>query len=706
MAERIAATLTRGSIQCSQNWNRYVVTASRPARPRTRRAAATGCRPSAGRAASRASNRERPASTSQRRYSSGASNSTSTGVALEQPVRLVGALVGVAQQADLVGDRVRRGVHERPLRLALPDQRDGRARRAIAGSSAISRAARSRPQLQPKWRQNRSSAGPSAHAVDSGHGPTKARIDEVERRRLVAGLHGQRSSTAYGVDPRPSGPATGGRRPRSRGSPAAAGRVTWSWRSFLRPGTIRAGGTIGLPGTGTSASAPHPDRAFPGSPGSADIRPATGQPGSARRRQLPSTPVSRVPDHGRPARHKEAPDPHSDPVLWHPTTPATRADPERNDMADKDKYSFLVIKYPWPDTADDALRALKELSDDKVVKLRDAVAIRKTEKGKIKLHQTKDDTIGKGFVKGGVIGVLFAMLFGPVGWIAHGRRGRRAVRELRPWHQAEAAQGAGREHDRVGERRRDPRRVGRLAGRRRAHEGPRLPGHARHLRHRRVRTRPRSTRCSPTRRRSRTPPRCSRSSRSPPWSSRLPTSSPSETERRRRRAAGVPRPAATRSPRSRASAPRTRRSWPPRASRPPTTCSPARAARPAGTGTRPRDRASARTLILGWVNRADLMRIPGVGVAVQRPARGRRRRLAGRAGAPQRRRTWRRRSPRSSRPSPGIVRRVPGEAEIAELDRGGGIHRQGRRRTDPSANRKRGAPVSGAPRSSCPGPPA
>jgi uncharacterized membrane protein len=85
-----------------------------------------------------------------------------------------------------------------------------------------------------------------------------------------------------------------------------------------------------------------------------------------------------------------------------------------------DKYSFLVIKYPWPDTAEDALAALKELSDDKVVKLRDAVAIRKTEKGKIKLHQTKDDSIGKGFVKGGVIGVLFAMLFGPVGWIAMG----------------------------------------------------------------------------------------------------------------------------------------------------------------------------------------------------------------------------------------------------------------------------------------------
>lgn len=88
-------------------------------------------------------------------------------------------------------------------------------------------------------------------------------------------------------------------------------------------------------------------------------------------------------------------------------------------MAD-DKYSFLVIKYPRADTADDALRALKELSDDKVVKLRDAVGITKTDKGKIRLHQTKDDSIGKGFVKGGVIGVLFAMLFGPVGWIAMG----------------------------------------------------------------------------------------------------------------------------------------------------------------------------------------------------------------------------------------------------------------------------------------------
>ena len=85
-----------------------------------------------------------------------------------------------------------------------------------------------------------------------------------------------------------------------------------------------------------------------------------------------------------------------------------------------DKYSFLVIKYPKAETAESALAVLKVLSDDKTVKLRDAVAITKNEKGKIKLHQTKDDSIGKGFVKGGLLGVVFAALFGPVGWIAMG----------------------------------------------------------------------------------------------------------------------------------------------------------------------------------------------------------------------------------------------------------------------------------------------
>jgi uncharacterized membrane protein len=85
-----------------------------------------------------------------------------------------------------------------------------------------------------------------------------------------------------------------------------------------------------------------------------------------------------------------------------------------------DKYSFIVVKYPQKDTADAALLAVKGLAKEKVVKLRDAVVITKTDKGKIKLHQTKDDSTSKGLLKGGAIGVLFAILFGPAGWIVAG----------------------------------------------------------------------------------------------------------------------------------------------------------------------------------------------------------------------------------------------------------------------------------------------
>jgi uncharacterized membrane protein len=87
---------------------------------------------------------------------------------------------------------------------------------------------------------------------------------------------------------------------------------------------------------------------------------------------------------------------------------------------DQEKYSFIVVKYPQADTADAALAVVRKLEKEKVIKLKDAVAITKTEKGKIKLHQTKDDTAGKGFLKGGLIGLIFAVLFGPAGWVVAG----------------------------------------------------------------------------------------------------------------------------------------------------------------------------------------------------------------------------------------------------------------------------------------------
>ena len=90
-------------------------------------------------------------------------------------------------------------------------------------------------------------------------------------------------------------------------------------------------------------------------------------------------------------------------------------------MSDKtEKYSFIVVKYPEKGKADAALQEVLSMAKEKIVKLRDAVVITKTDKGKIKLHQTKDDSTSKGLLKGGAIGVIFAVLLGPAGWIVAG----------------------------------------------------------------------------------------------------------------------------------------------------------------------------------------------------------------------------------------------------------------------------------------------
>jgi uncharacterized membrane protein len=93
---------------------------------------------------------------------------------------------------------------------------------------------------------------------------------------------------------------------------------------------------------------------------------------------------------------------------------------QKKELEMSEKFSFIVVKYPKKETANAALAVVLGLAKEKVVKLKDAVVITKTEKGKLKLHQTKDDTTGKGLLKGGVIGLVFAVLFGPAGWIAAG----------------------------------------------------------------------------------------------------------------------------------------------------------------------------------------------------------------------------------------------------------------------------------------------
>jgi hypothetical protein len=54
-----------------------------------------------------------------------------------------------------------------------------------------------------------------------------------------------------------------------------------------------------------------------------------------------------------------------------------------------EKYSFVVVKYPDASTAEAALATVRQLAKEGVVKLKDAVALTKNEKGKLQLHQTK-----------------------------------------------------------------------------------------------------------------------------------------------------------------------------------------------------------------------------------------------------------------------------------------------------------------------------
>jgi predicted flap endonuclease-1-like 5' DNA nuclease/uncharacterized membrane protein len=81
-----------------------------------------------------------------------------------------------------------------------------------------------------------------------------------------------------------------------------------------------------------------------------------------------------------------------------------------------EKYIFISIKYPKADTGIAALSAIMELMQKGIVSLKDAVAVTKTETGDLELHLAPDDSGGKGFLNGRLIGVIFADLFGVVGW--------------------------------------------------------------------------------------------------------------------------------------------------------------------------------------------------------------------------------------------------------------------------------------------------
>ncbi len=80
-----------------------------------------------------------------------------------------------------------------------------------------------------------------------------------------------------------------------------------------------------------------------------------------------------------------------------------------------EKYIFVVIKYPQAGTAFEALAAIMQLLRDQVISLRDAVAVTKTATGEITLCRAENAPSGQGFLDGRLIGIIFAELFGTTG---------------------------------------------------------------------------------------------------------------------------------------------------------------------------------------------------------------------------------------------------------------------------------------------------
>jgi predicted flap endonuclease-1-like 5' DNA nuclease len=84
------------------------------------------------------------------------------------------------------------------------------------------------------------------------------------------------------------------------------------------------------------------------------------------------------------------------------------------------KYIFVIIKYPAAETAAQALEALLGLAREGLARLKDGVAVTRSEDGEISLHRTQGELPGEGFLDGRLIGVIFADLFGSASWDVNG----------------------------------------------------------------------------------------------------------------------------------------------------------------------------------------------------------------------------------------------------------------------------------------------
>jgi uncharacterized membrane protein len=66
------------------------------------------------------------------------------------------------------------------------------------------------------------------------------------------------------------------------------------------------------------------------------------------------------------------------------------------------------------------LERLDDAVQDERVTIQDAAMVYKSSSGKVKVHQTRGPTVGKGVMGGAVLGTLVGVMAGPIGWAALG----------------------------------------------------------------------------------------------------------------------------------------------------------------------------------------------------------------------------------------------------------------------------------------------
>ncbi len=76
--------------------------------------------------------------------------------------------------------------------------------------------------------------------------------------------------------------------------------------------------------------------------------------------------------------------------------------------------SLVVLGYESRAAADEALREVEQLGQEKFLDLKDAVVAVKTEQDRIELDQTRELSLGQGAVVGGVAGTLLGLALGLV----------------------------------------------------------------------------------------------------------------------------------------------------------------------------------------------------------------------------------------------------------------------------------------------------